>query len=118
MTIKCFDYGGPHKKVDCPNHMTLGAFMTFCGDSCLEYPKFSLFEYPDVELEIGQLKAIQEWVEEDKLHFESKRDMKRDLFGLEGGNLAKPSQSIRQEEVEVANPSIVRGVRLDHLNFS
>lgn len=32
MTIKCFGCGGLHKKVDCPNRMTLGTFIPLCGD--------------------------------------------------------------------------------------
>jgi len=32
MTIKCFGFGGPHKKVDCPNCMTPCTFITLSGD--------------------------------------------------------------------------------------
>jgi len=32
MTIKCFGFGGPHKKVDCPNCMTPSTCIPLCGD--------------------------------------------------------------------------------------
>ena len=32
MTIKCFGYGGPHKKMDCTNQMKHGSLIPLCGD--------------------------------------------------------------------------------------
>jgi len=32
MSIRCFGYGGPHRKVDCPNRMTPGTFIPLCDD--------------------------------------------------------------------------------------
>ena len=66
--------------------------------------KTTPLEYPDPELEIGHLKAIQDWIEEERLKFEAKRARKGVYFGTEGGSLAEPAKSIRQEEFEVKIP--------------
>ena len=35
----------------------------------VDQPKATPLEYPDPELEIGRLKAIQDWIEEERLRF-------------------------------------------------
>ena len=63
--------------------------------------KSTPLDYPDLELELSRIKALQEWVDEERIHFESKRARRRTCSGSEGGSLAEPAQSIRQEEVEI-----------------
>lgn len=55
ITIKCFGCGSPHKKVDCPNHMTPGAFIPLCGDCGPGHP---VFECPlRVQVQVSQAPA-------------------------------------------------------------
>ena len=164
ITIKCFGCGGPHKKVDCPNRMTPGAFMPLCGDCGPGHPvaecplripsripqlptapvnmigtvttpskedlvpalavtraqaqaevrapeatptpteerepqprNSTPLDYPDAELELGRIKALQEWVDEERIRFETKRARRKPYSLTEGGSLAEPALSIRQE---------------------
>ena len=41
-------------------------------DQDVDPPKATPLEYPDLELELGRLKAIQDWIEEERLKFEAK----------------------------------------------
>ena len=66
-------------------------------------PKITPLDYPNADLEIGRLRALQEWIDEERIKFEAKKDKRVSLVS-EGGNQAEPSHSLRVEEPKTQNP--------------
>ena len=66
----------------------------------VQSPKTTPIDYPNADLEIGRLKALQEWIDEERLKFEAKKASKDVLPLSEGGSLAEPPQSSKKEEVK------------------
>ena len=67
-------------------------------------PKITPLDYPDADLEIGRLRALQEWIDEERIKFEAKKARRGTLPVSEGGSQAEPSHSIRPEEPKANNP--------------
>lgn len=67
-------------------------------------PKITPLEYPDADLEIGRLRDLQEWIDEERIKIEAKKARRGTLPDSKGGNQAEPSHSIRPEEPKSNTP--------------
>jgi len=60
-----------------------------------EVDKVIPLDYPSAEVELESLKALQEWIDEERIRFESRKIERRSIRVSQERNSVEPPQSIR-----------------------
>ena len=74
-------------------------------------------DYPNTEVELERLKALQEWIDEERIRFESKRVGRKPISISQEGNVVETPQAIGPNR-EPAQPMILGEVLNNQVQIS
>ena len=66
-------------------------------------------DYPNAEVELERLKALQEWIDEERIRFESRRGGRKPISISQEGNVME-SHQLKEPRNELTQPTFLRKV--------